>query len=55
MLAERGKALKAGMTVITGSLSPTRLFSAGDTATMASGGLGETHVIVLEAYKWQSC
>jgi 2-keto-4-pentenoate hydratase len=47
MLAERGKALKAGMTVITGSIIPPKPLSAGDTATIAIGGLGEAHVTVL--------
>ena len=51
MLAERGQALKAGMTVITGSLIPPKPLSAGETATSAIGGLGEAHVTVLEAYK----
>jgi 2-keto-4-pentenoate hydratase len=47
MLAERGKALTAGMTVITGSLIPPKPLSAGDTATIAIDGLGEAHVTVL--------
>lgn len=47
MLAERGKALKAGMTVITGSIIPPKPLRAGDTATIAIGGLGEAHVTVL--------
>jgi len=50
MLAERGKALTAGMTVITGSLSPLTPRSVGETATMAIGGLGEAHGTVLSAY-----
>ncbi len=50
MLAERGKALTAGMTVSTGSLSPPTPHSAGETATMAIGGLGEAHGTVLSAY-----
>ena len=45
-LAERGKALKAGRTVITGSLSPPPR-SVGATAPMAIGGLGEAHITVL--------
>ena len=47
MLAERGQALKAGMTVITGSIIPPKPLSAGDTATIAIDGLGEAHVTVL--------
>ena len=46
MRAERGKALKAGMTVLTGSLSPPPPRSAGATAPMAIGGLGEAHITV---------
>jgi 2-keto-4-pentenoate hydratase len=47
MLAERGKALKAGTTVITGSIIPPKPLRAGDRATIAIGGLGEAHVTVL--------
>lgn len=47
MLAERGKALQAGMTVITGSIIPPKPLKAGDTATIAIDGLGEAHVNVL--------
>jgi 2-oxo-3-hexenedioate decarboxylase/2-keto-4-pentenoate hydratase len=47
MLAERGKELHAGATVITGSLIPPQPLSAGDTATIAIGGLGEAHITVL--------
>ena len=43
------------MTVLTGSLSPPQPRSAGDTATMAIGGLGEAHVTVREAYNGQGC
>jgi hypothetical protein len=50
MLVERGKALTAGMPVSTGSLSPPQPRSAGATANLASGGLGEAHVIVCLAY-----
>jgi 2-keto-4-pentenoate hydratase len=46
MLAERGKELKAGSTVITGSLIPPKPLKAGDTATICIGGLGEAHVSV---------
>ncbi len=46
MLAERGQALKAGMTVITGSIIPPKPIKAGDTATIAIGGLGEAHITV---------
>jgi 2-keto-4-pentenoate hydratase len=47
MLPQRGKALKAGMTVITGSIIPPQPLRAGDRATIAIGGLGEAHVTVL--------
>jgi 2-keto-4-pentenoate hydratase len=47
MLAERGKALTAGMTVPTGSTIPPKPLSAGDTATIVIDGLGEGHVTVL--------
>ena len=47
MLAERGKELKAGTTVITGSIIPPQPLRAGDTATISIGGLGEAHVTVL--------
>ena len=47
MLAERGKVLTAGTTVITGSSIPPQPLSAGDRATIAIGGLGEAHVTVL--------
>jgi len=50
MLAERGKALTAGMTVSTGSLSPPQLRSVREPATMAISGLGEAHVTVRSAY-----
>jgi 2-oxo-3-hexenedioate decarboxylase/2-keto-4-pentenoate hydratase len=47
MQAERGKALTAGTTVITGSIIPPKPLKAGDTATISIGGLGEAHVTVL--------
>lgn len=47
MLAERGKELTAGMTVITGSIIPPKPLGTGDTATIAIDGLGEAHVSVL--------
>jgi len=50
MLAERGKALTAGRTVITGSISPPKPRSAREPATMAISGLGEAHVTVRSAY-----
>jgi 2-keto-4-pentenoate hydratase len=50
MLAERGKALTAGMTVSTGSLSPPQPRSAAETVNLAIGGLGEAPVIVRSAY-----
>lgn len=46
LLAERGKELKAGMTVITGSIIPPKPLKAGDTATIAIDGLGEAQVSV---------
>jgi 2-keto-4-pentenoate hydratase len=47
MLAERGKELQAGMTVITGSIIPPKPVKAGDQATIAIDGLGEAHVTIL--------
>ena len=47
MLAERGKELKAGMTVITGSIITPKPVKAGDAATIAIDGLGEAHVTIL--------
>jgi 2-oxo-3-hexenedioate decarboxylase/2-keto-4-pentenoate hydratase len=47
MQAERGKALTAGTTVITGSIIPPQPLKAGDTATISIGGLGEAQVTVL--------
>ena len=47
MLAERGIPLPAGTTVITGSIIPPQPLRAGDTATIAIGGLGEAHVTVV--------
>jgi 2-oxo-3-hexenedioate decarboxylase/2-keto-4-pentenoate hydratase len=47
MLAQRGQALKAGTTVITGSIIPPKPLSPGDRATITIGGLGEAHVTVL--------
>jgi NADPH:quinone reductase-like Zn-dependent oxidoreductase len=49
LLAERGQARKAGMTVLTGSRSSPQPRSAGATAPMAIGGLGAAHIAVLEA------
>jgi 2-keto-4-pentenoate hydratase len=46
LLAERGKALQAGMTVITGSIITPKPVKAGDTATIAIDGLGEAQVTV---------
>jgi 2-keto-4-pentenoate hydratase len=46
LLVERGKALHAGMTVITGSIITPQPVKAGDTATIAIEGLGEAQVIV---------
>jgi 2-oxo-3-hexenedioate decarboxylase/2-keto-4-pentenoate hydratase len=47
MLTQRGKALTAGTTVITGSIIPPKPLSTGDRATISIGGLGEAHVTVL--------
>ena len=41
LLAERGRDLKTGMVVITGSLIPTFSISAGDRAIFTVEGLGE--------------
>ncbi|MGE3540651.1 MAG: 2-keto-4-pentenoate hydratase [Candidatus Tectimicrobiota bacterium] len=46
LLAERGRTLQAGMTVITGSIIPPKPLKAGDTATIAIDGLGEAQVTV---------
>jgi 2-keto-4-pentenoate hydratase len=46
LLAERGKALQAGMTVITGSIITPKPVKAGDTAIIAIDGLGEAQVTV---------
>ena len=46
LLAERGKALQAGMTVITGSIITPKPVKAGDTATIAIDGLGAAQVTV---------
>jgi 2-keto-4-pentenoate hydratase len=46
-LAERGRDLKAGMVVITGSLIPTVSVRAGDRAVFAVEGLGEAVVEVV--------
>jgi 2-keto-4-pentenoate hydratase len=46
LLAERGKALQAGMTVITGSIITPKPVKAGDTATIVIDGLGEAQVTV---------
>ena len=50
LLAERGQARKVGMTVLTGSRSSPQPRSAGATAPMAIGGLGEAHGTVLSVY-----
>jgi hypothetical protein len=46
LLAKRGNALRAGMTVITGSIITPKPVKAGDTATIAIDGLGEAQVTV---------
>ncbi len=46
LLAERGRDLKAGMVVITGSVIPTVSIAAGDRAVFTVDGLGE---VVMEA------
>jgi 2-keto-4-pentenoate hydratase len=43
-LAERGRGLKAGMVVITGSVIPTMSIKPGDRAVFAVEGLGEVQV-----------
>jgi 2-keto-4-pentenoate hydratase len=50
LLAERGKALQAGMTVITGSIITPKPVKAGDTATIAIDGLGEARVTVYYSF-----
>jgi 2-oxo-3-hexenedioate decarboxylase/2-keto-4-pentenoate hydratase len=46
-LAERGRDLKAGMVVITGSVIPTISIAAGDRAVFSVEGLGEAVMDVL--------
>jgi 2-keto-4-pentenoate hydratase len=46
-VAERGRDLKAGMVVITGSLIPTVSIASGERAVFAVDGLGETVMDVL--------
>jgi len=46
LLAERGKALQDGMTVITGISITPKPVKAGDIATIVIDGLGEAQVIV---------
>jgi 2-oxo-3-hexenedioate decarboxylase/2-keto-4-pentenoate hydratase len=46
-LAERGRDLKAGMVIITGSLIPTISIASGERAVFAVEGLGETVMDVL--------
>ncbi len=46
-LAERGRELKAGMVVITGSLIPTVSIASGERAVFTVDGLGETVMEVL--------
>ena len=41
LLAERGRDLKAGMVVITGSVIPTFSIAAGDRAVFSVEGLGD--------------
>ena len=45
-LAERGRGLKAGMVVITGSVIPTMSIKPGDRAMFTVAGLGE---VVMDA------
>jgi 2-oxo-3-hexenedioate decarboxylase/2-keto-4-pentenoate hydratase len=46
-LAERGRGLKAGMVVITGSVIPTISIKPGDHAAFSVAGLGEVEVVAL--------
>ena len=45
-LAELGKSLRAGDTVLTGSFAPPYMLDAGDSATISIEGLGEAHLTV---------
>jgi 2-keto-4-pentenoate hydratase len=42
--AEQGNALKAGMLILTGTLTGLMPLTSGDTATIAIDGLGEAHL-----------
>jgi 2-oxopent-4-enoate/cis-2-oxohex-4-enoate hydratase len=42
--AEQGNELKAGMLILTGTLTSLMPLTAGDTATIAIDGLGEAHL-----------
>jgi 2-keto-4-pentenoate hydratase len=46
-LAERGRGLKAGMVVITGSVIPTMSIKPGDHAVFSVAGLGEVEVVAV--------
>jgi 2-keto-4-pentenoate hydratase len=46
-LAERGRGLKAGMVVITGSVIPTMSIKPGDHAMFSVAGLGEVEVVAV--------
>jgi 2-keto-4-pentenoate hydratase len=46
-LAERGRGLKAGMVVITGSVIPTMSIKPGDHAVFTVAGLGEVEVVAV--------
>jgi 2-keto-4-pentenoate hydratase len=46
-LAERGRGLKAGMVVITGSVIPTMSIKPGDHAMFTVAGLGEVEVVAV--------
>ena len=46
-LAERGRGLKAGMVVITGSVIPTMSIKPGDHAMFSVAGLGDVEVVAV--------
>ena len=46
-LAERGRSLKAGMVVITGSVIPTMSINPGDHAVFSVAGLGDVEVVAV--------
>ena len=46
-LVSRGRSLRAGDTILTGSFAPPFMLKAGDTASVSIEGLGEAHLTVV--------